>query len=196
MRRVTVLTVLIAALALTACVLPPKNRQAAQPLQSVAQVDPQRYAGAWRQIATLPAFFQKDCAASAAIYGVRPDGALSVRNVCQTFDGKTKSIVGKATPTDATNAKLKVRFGRQPFAGDYWVIHLDPDYRVAVVGEPSGRFLWILARSAEPDAPSIDAAVSAARALGYDTSKLVYDDLTLALPDAPNRAGTAALGSR
>jgi len=187
---------MIGALALTACVLPPKNRQATEPLRSVERVDPQRYAGVWRQIATLPAFFQKDCVASAATYGVGADGALSVRNVCRTFDGKTKSIVGKATPTDATNAKLKVRFGRQPFAGDYWVIHLDPDYRVAVVGEPSGRFLWILARSAEPDAQTIDAAVDAARRLGYDTSKLVYDDLTLALPDAPNRSGTGASGSR
>jgi apolipoprotein D and lipocalin family protein len=31
--------------------------------------------------------------------------------------------------------------------GDYWVLALGPDYEYAVVGEPSRRYSWILART-------------------------------------------------
>jgi hypothetical protein len=56
-----------------------------------------------------------------------------------------------------TNAKLKVTFF-WPFYGDYWIIGLDPEYRRAVVGEPSRKYLWILSRT-----PKLSSADSAQR---------------------------------
>jgi apolipoprotein D and lipocalin family protein len=57
--------------------------------------------------------------------------------------------------------------------GNYWVIGLAPDYRYAVVGEPSREYLWILSRTpalAEQDRKTIDELL---RTQGYDPAKLV-----------------------
>ena len=57
--------------------------------------------------------------------------------------------------------------------GDYWVIGLAPDYRYAVVGEPSRQYLWILARDtrlSQDDRTAIDTLLGAA---GYEPQRLV-----------------------
>ena len=55
-------------------------------------------------------------------------------NTCRKPSGKAKSVHGVARVVDpATNAKLKVTFF-WPFAGDYWVLALGPEYQYAVVG--------------------------------------------------------------
>jgi apolipoprotein D and lipocalin family protein len=50
--------------------------------------------------------------------------------------------------------------------------HAD-DYAWAIVGEPSGRYLWLLAREATPTQDRIEAQIDRAKALGYDTSMLI-----------------------
>jgi apolipoprotein D and lipocalin family protein len=56
---------------------------------------------------------------------------------------------------------------------NYHVIHVDSDYRHAVVGIPSRKALWILSRSV-PVAPEKLAELTAiARDAGFDTSKLI-----------------------
>jgi apolipoprotein D and lipocalin family protein len=60
------------------------------------------------------------------------------------------------------------------FWAPYWVLELDPDYRWAIVGEPSGRYFWILTRDAVPsEALRADLLARAAR-LGYDVTKLEF----------------------
>ena len=67
---------------------------------------------------------------------------------CRKPDGKISDANGKAKIVDtATKAKLKVSFFG-PFYGDYWVLDRAEDYSWAIVGEPSGRYLWILTREA------------------------------------------------
>ena len=44
--------------------------------------------------------------------------------------------------------------------------------RGAIVGEGSGRYLWILSREANPGAAKLAALVARAKAMGYDTSML------------------------
>jgi len=60
-----------------------------------------------------------------------------------------------------------------PFArGAYWVLHLEPDYSMAVVGSPKGRTGWILARSPQIS-PEVRARAEVALALnGYDINRL------------------------
>ena len=71
----------------------------------------------------------------------------------------------------ATNAKLKVSFFG-PFYGDYWVLDHAEDYSWSIVGEPSGRYLWLLSRAAKPGQARLDQLIARAGALGYDTSML------------------------
>ena len=57
--------------------------------------------------------------------------------------------------------------------GDYWVVMLDPDYRYAVVSEPSREYLWILSRTPQLDGGTYDGIVARLRADGYPVNRLV-----------------------
>ena len=134
---------------LAGCERPPVNRDLSRPLATVGNVDIARYAGRWYEIARFPNGFETDCVAVTATYAANGDGSLKVTNRCRkkAFDGPEEVAEGRARVVDAaTNAKLAVTFF-WPFEGDYWVLALAPDYSWAVVGEPSGRYLWILSRS-------------------------------------------------
>jgi apolipoprotein D and lipocalin family protein len=56
---------------------------------------------------------------------------------------------------------------------DYWVIELDPDYRWAVVGSPSRKYLWVLSRTPSMDAGQFRAIRNRAAARGYPVERLV-----------------------
>lgn len=135
-------------------------------------VELQRYLGRWYELARYEQGFQKDCDGVTADYALRSDGKISVINRCRKPDGSLKQARGVAKLADsATNAKLKVSFFG-PFYGDYWVLDHADDYSWSIVGEPSGRYLWLLSREATPGQDQLDALIARARALGYDTSML------------------------
>ena len=146
------------------------NRSVPQPLKSV---DLQRYLGRWYEIARYEQSFQKGCEGVTADYSLQPDGSISVLNRCRKPGGKISQARGRAKLVDtATNAKLKVSFFG-PFYGDYWILDHADDYSWSIVGEPSGRYLWILHRHATPAEAEVQRLVNRARDLGYDTSMLL-----------------------
>ncbi len=167
---------IVAAFALTACMsAPPVNRTAAEPLSTVAQVDLSRYIGLWHEAARLPNQFERGCVAATATYTQRPDGMIRVRNACTKADGSVDDIIGRARVVDTTtNAKLKVSFFG-PFWGDYWVLDLAPDYSWALVGEETGRYLWVLTRAERIDAATKADLVERLKARGYDTDALYWN---------------------
>lgn len=115
--------------------------------QPAKSVEISRYLGRWYEIARYEQAFQKGCDGVTADYALRSDGKIAVLNSCRKPDGKQKQAQGKAKIVDtATGAKLKVSFFG-PFYGDYWVLDRADDYSWSIVGEPSGRYLWILAPS-------------------------------------------------
>jgi apolipoprotein D and lipocalin family protein len=152
--------------------------RAAAPLPVVPQVDLDRYAGQWHEIARYPNFFERMCARDVtANYTRNADGTIKVVNACRKEDGSTQSAEGLARVV--APAKLEVRFapawlGFLPFVwGDYWVIELAPDYSYAVVGEPSREYLWILARDPRMDDATYSRITKGLAAFGYDPAKLV-----------------------
>lgn len=126
-----------------------------QTLETVKQVDLNRYLGTWREIARLPNWFQEQCVGDvSAEYHLLDDGHLEVINRCLEKDGHVDEAQGIARVVDAaTNAKLEVSFvslfGWNLFWGDYWILDLGDDYEYSVVGEPSRKYAWILARTTQ-----------------------------------------------
>ena len=124
------------------------------PLDLVDEVDLDRYQGVWYEIALLPNRFQARCVAStAAEYTRLDDGRVRVVNRCRTADGEFDQAEGVARPADPDRpAALEVRFAPKwlsflPFVwGKYQIMALDEDYQWAMVGAPSRKYLWILAR--------------------------------------------------
>ncbi|MGZ3517337.1 MAG: lipocalin family protein [Vulcanimicrobiaceae bacterium] len=122
-------------------------------IKTVAHVDLDRYQGRWFEIARYPTPFQRRCAKNTtAEYTLRPNGRLYIENRCTTEEGYGEVSRGEATVVDTTtNAKLRVKFSPLMRGGDYWIVDLSPNYRYAVVSEPTREFLWILSRT-----PSLD----------------------------------------
>lgn len=142
--------------------------------ETVEYVDLGRYAGKWFEIARLPNRFQKNCTATQADYTLREDGNIQVVNTCRlkSLDGKLKTAKGKAKVADPkSNSKLRVTFF-WPFYGDYWILHLGPDYEYALVGTGNRKYLWILSRTRELNPEIYDSLVQKANEQGFDTSRL------------------------
>lgn len=151
------------------------QKQEMPPLQTVPQVDLNRYLGTWYEIATIPQRFQKGCTAVSATYTLRPDGKINVLNECRkdSLAGKYKAARGKAWVVDTlSNAKLKVQFF-WPFSGDYWIIELDSNYQYAVVGHPNRNYLWILSRSRKMEDLLYHDLIERIKSHRYDISLIV-----------------------
>lgn len=143
-------------------------------LETVPQVDLQRYLGKWYEIAKFPNRFQKGCDCATAHYSIRDDGDIRVENQCarETEDHSLKSSIGKAWVVDpVTHAKLKVRFF-WPFSGDYWIIDLGENYEYSVVSEPKRNYLWILSRSPEIPEMIYSGILERLREKGFDLTRV------------------------
>ena len=152
---------------------------AAEPLVTVGSVDLARYAGQWHEVAKYPNRFQEQCVGdTTATYALRDDGNVSVVNRCRTREGYDE-VSGVARRVDGRTDRLEVSFLPAllrwlPIGwGDYWVIELAPDYRYAVIGEPSRQYLWVLSRTRQlspEDRRTIEARLPVH---GYDAARLV-----------------------
>lgn len=161
-------------MALTSVSLRADCEDSLPPLATTQNVDLQRYAGLWYEIAKIPNRFQRKCASgTTAQYELRDDGRITVVNRCLKGNGGTIEAKGIAKVVDTTtNAKLKVSFvnlwGWRLFWGDYWIIGLDENYRWAVVGHPQRKYGWILSRMPTLEKSTLEAIFALLRQQGYN----------------------------
>lgn len=149
-------------------------------LKPISSLDVSRYLGTWYEIAKYPNRFQRRCVGDTrAEYRLREDGRIEVINSCTTADGRVLEAVGVARQIGEGDAPtMKVRFAPAWLSflpvvwGDYWVIDLDPDYKLAAVSEPSRRYLWILSRTPEVDAEAYQQLLSRLETRGFDLGRL------------------------
>lgn len=145
------------------------------PPQTATAVNLERYVGTWYEVEAIPQSFQKGCSNTRATYTALENGKIDVLNECKR-DGNWTNAHGQATVVDKeTNAKLKVSFVWPyiGFFGDYWILDVDADYQVAVVGHPCRESGWILSRNPHTPDFLIDNARIVLKEQGYDLSKFV-----------------------
>lgn len=171
---------LLFATSLATCLAFAAPAQARDALKPVPDLDLDRYAGVWHEIARLPNRFEDQCVSDiTATYTPREDGRIRVVNACKEDDGRIDAVEGEARQAGDLPSRLEVRFAPKwlsflPFVwADYWVIALDDDYRWALVGEPDRKYLWILSREQQLDAETFEAIKERARGLGYDLADLL-----------------------
>ena len=146
------------------------NRRVPEPAR---EVDLQRYLGRWYEIARYDNRFERECEGVTAEYSLREDGRVRVLNTCHQdgLAGKVRAAEGRAKLVkDSNGAKLKVSFFGPFYLGDYWVLDRADDYSWSIVGEPSGKYLWILSRDARPDEATRAMLLGKVASMGYDTS--------------------------
>ena len=143
-------------------------------VEAVEYIDVNKYMGTWYEYARIQNRFQNKCEGNVtADYTLLADGNVQVINKCLEKSRKTDKAEGLAKIVDNnTNSKLKVSFfsifGIHLFWGNYWVLYLDNDYSVAVVGEPSKKYGWILSRKISPKSDKLEKAYKAIEINGYN----------------------------
>lgn len=144
-------------------------------LSTVNKVDLARYAGTWYEIARLPNSFEKELVCVTATYAIRPDGNIGVLNRGRMEPDRSRVKSASATgwvPDTAHPGRLLVRFF-WPFSGDYWIMNIDEkNYGWALVGVPSRKYLWILARDRALDPVTYSALIDEAKRSGFDVDKI------------------------
>lgn len=178
----------LAALWLSACAVTPQGESMAP--RTADNVDLKRYQGTWYELARMPMFFQRNCAQSEAHYSLKDDGNIAVTNRCRTLEGKWEQATGIASPqVQGKTDKLWVVFDNWfsrllpgVAKGNYWVLYVSDDYKLAVVGNPNRKYLWLLSRTAHVSESVRNELLSKAQQQGYDTTKLIWraDDSTIA----------------
>jgi apolipoprotein D and lipocalin family protein len=166
MRQLTALLIFV----LTGCIGIPEN------VKPVDNFKLERYLGRWYEIARLDHSFERGLSRVTADYSLRDDGGVRVLNRGYSErDNTWKEVEGKAYFVNGPEqGYLKVSFFG-PFYGSYVVFDLDHEnYQYSLVCGPDKSYLWILARKSKISDDVKNALVAKARALGFDTGKLIY----------------------
>ena len=149
-------------------------------LTVISGFDLERYLGTWYEIARLDHKFERGLSNVTATYSLRDDGGVHVVNRGYNEEsGEWNEAVGKAYFVESPDkGRLKVSF-LGPFYGGYNVIEIDQvDYQYSMVAGPNRSYLWILARTPEPEQGLLDRLIGKARGLGFATDDLIYVEHT------------------
>jgi apolipoprotein D and lipocalin family protein len=142
-------------------------------------VDPRRYLGRWYEIARLPNKLQIDCQAPTADWSAQNDGSYAVVQTCRQGSPSGPARIWRAAGRIidvGKNSKIRLGFFGGFIHQDYWIIDRADDYSWCLLSTPSSKWLWIMARRPIVAASLKAALVARAHTLGYDTTRLVYDE--------------------
>lgn len=151
------------------------NAAPAGTLRTVAHVDLQRFMGDWRVIANIPYFAEKGCVDSIEGYRARPDGRIDNFFTFRkgSFDAPQQQIRALAwVHNHHSNAEWRIRFFHL-ITVKYLVLDLDPEYRWTVIGHPSRKYGWIMAREKSLPEPVYKDILGRLAAQGYNPAAFV-----------------------
>lgn len=150
-------------------------------MENLGEIDLNKYAGEWVEIARKPNFFQRNCKSSRALYYdlQYKEGEpykLKVKNSCTKQDSQLSEAEGIAKIITKDHRNLSVSFSfltSWSSKVNYQILYVDHLYTQALVGSPNKKYLWILSRDFL-SSNEIDFLLSKAREYGYDTKDMIF----------------------
>jgi apolipoprotein D and lipocalin family protein len=142
----------------------------------VQEFDLENYLGTWYEIARLDHSFERGLSQVTAVYSMRDDGGITVRNRgYSAAEDEWREAEGKAYFVGSENeGHLKVSFFG-PFYSSYVIFELDREnYRYAFVSGYNTSYLWLLSRTPTIDETIKTEFIRSAQAGGFDTDKLIF----------------------
>lgn len=165
----TVLLIMSAALQ-TGCQTSPHP-----PLQAMDRhVDLPRFMGDWYVLANIPTWIERDAVNAIESYSLNPDGTIATTFTFRR--GSAEGALKTYRPTGfihnrETNAEWRMQF-LWPFKAAFLITHLDDAYQTTLIGVPSRRYLWIMARQPSLPQAELDALIDLAVAQGHDRDRI------------------------
>lgn len=160
-------------------------RRPPNPLLTVDAVDPYRFAGRWHVVASLaPRFSRQSPLTGPLVWAPQPDGGIEIvlesSDPSRTGPTAVQAHTARAIPgtagaqfewSDWPSLLQHLPWAWEPQA----VVHVDPQYHEALVGNPARSRLWLMSREPQPPADRLMALVQIARDRGYAVDRLVFD---------------------
>ena len=168
------LSAVLLLLALSACASGSFNSVPQGVLEGPSRIDLSRFMGDWYVLAHIPTRPERNAYDAVERYTMREDGRIDIRfSFCEgAAEGprETMKMLGWVHDT-VTNAEWRVR-PFWPLGLDYMVLELSPDYSLTVIGHPSRRYAWIMARTPEIDAATLSGLTERLARQGFDIERL------------------------
>ncbi|MDH4456883.1 MAG: lipocalin family protein [Candidatus Methylopumilus sp.] len=143
--------------------------------KAITGFEADKYLGTWYEIARLDHSFERGLDKVYAEYSLREDGGMKeINHGFDTKKQKWNEAVGKAYFVETPDVgRLKVSFFG-PFYGAYTIVELDKtSYSYALV-TGGDDYLWILSRTPQMSYIVKQQLIAKAKALGFETDKLIY----------------------
>ena len=148
--------------------------QSMPPIQTVQQVDIQRFMGDWYVIANIPTFMEKEAYNAIESYRIDDDGTIATTFTYNkgSFEGPLKKYTPRGFITDtASNAVWGMRF-IWPFKAEYRIIYLNEDYSQTIIGRTKRDYVWLMARTPGISEQDYQQALDFMASQGYDISRV------------------------
>ena len=143
-------------------------------MKTVDYVDIERFMGDWYVIANIPTFIEKGATNAIESYKLGNKGVIETTFTFyqDSPDGEKKIYRPKGFIYDTeTNAEWRMQF-IWPFKMPFLIIDLDDDYQYTVIGYPSRKYVWIMARESKLSDEVYDSILSDLAEIGYDISQV------------------------
>lgn len=144
------------------------------PLRTVESVDLERFAGLWYVIESMPTSAEAGAHDATERYRLLENDRIDIefRFLEDSFDGPEKILPMVGWVHDeSTRAEWRVR-PFWPVRLAYLILEIGPDYDYTVIGHPSKRYVWIMARQPRLDAITLEAIRRRLEAVGYDVEQI------------------------
>lgn len=160
---------------------PTSNNSTKEVTVSPDHIEIDKYLGVWYEIARKPNSFQKKCKKNVmTIYTYNENGNLGIDNRCINRTGDVQKIAAEAFIENSPfNSKFKISFLPESIRWipvvreNYWILKVDANYQMALVGEPDRHNLWLLSRNPHPDQAVVSEFLEYAKAEGYNLKDLI-----------------------
>lgn len=143
-------------------------------LESIDNVDTQRFMGDWYVLAHIPPFFTKNAYNSVERYRLQADGTVDVLFTYNEgdFDGELKTMTPTGFPNEGdAEGTWGMRF-IWPFKNDYRIVYLNAEYTQTIIGRDKRDYVWIMARTPSIPEGEYQALVRQVDKLGYHINEL------------------------
>ncbi len=149
-------------------------------LGEVVKLDYLRYEGRYYEIARLPHFAERNCAADVVMTLLkRAEGDVSIVYQCFARERSWIMDIGRLDVShgDEFPGELYVRpdwIGASPWQwGTYHLIEAPADFSYVLIGDAARSRLWILSRTRKLSDEAYRRLIGRAAERGYDTTRLV-----------------------
>ncbi len=168
MRKLAYLAALPLAAALVACQSVPRA-----PIQTVDDLDLQRFMGDWYVIANIPTFLETSAHNAVETYELTPEGHVATTFTFRDggFDGPLKTYRPTGFVSEHDNAVWGMQF-LWPIKAEYLVLYVDDSYQRTIIGRSKRDYLWLMARKPQLSDAEYAEMIAAAADAGYDVSRI------------------------